>query len=98
MNLDALKSYLDGLIAQTRAGFNSVDGAMHEIAGALHRYGVAEQEIVAIGDMLRSMRQPLPQPMQQHGQPLPPLPAEDDVQAEWDRIRQQTPRVNGQHG
>lgn len=102
MNVEELRQYLDGLIATTRRGFDSVDASVMEIAGALHRYGVAEQEIVAIGDMLRQRRQPLP--MQSHqGQPLPPdtpTPAQEAERIEqerWAEFRRSVPHgpVNG---
>ncbi len=74
MNVEQLRTYLDGLIAQVRGGFQSVDAAMLEIAGALDRYGAAEREIIAIGDTLRQMRQPVPLNPMPQGQPLPPDP------------------------
>ena len=71
MNVDQLRTYLDGLIAQVRGGFQSVDAAMLEIAGALDRYGAAERDIIALGDAIRQMRQPMPLNPMQAGQPLP---------------------------
>lgn len=98
MNNQQLRHYLDGLINEVRSQMATADRVLIDVAGAIDRYSSAHAEIQAIGAAIAQARQPLPQPMQPHGQPLPPLPAEDDVQAEWDRIRQQTPRVNGQHG
>lgn len=74
MNVDQLRTYLDGLIAEVRGGFQSVDSAMLEIAGALDRYGAAERDIIALGDAIRQMRQPMPLNTMQAGQPLPPDP------------------------
>lgn len=101
MNVEQLRTYLDGLIAQVRGGFQSVDAAMLEIAGALDRYGAAERDIIAIGDTLRAMRQPVPL-HSQHGQPLPPeMPtpaqlAEAEEQRRWQAFREQAGLSNGQ--
>lgn len=72
MNVDNLREYLDGLIAEVRSSVAPVDQAMNEIAGSLYRYGMAEQEIIALGNTLRQMRQPMPLNATPHGQPLPP--------------------------
>lgn len=72
MNVGQLRAYLDGLIAEVRGGFQSVDSAMLEIAGALDRYGAAERDIIALGETLRQMRQPMPLNPMPQGQPLPP--------------------------
>lgn len=102
MNVDELRQYLDGLIATTRRGFDSVDASVLEIAGAIDRYGQAEQDIIAIGEMLRQRRQPLPaQPVQ--SQPLPQAmltPAEEAERLErekWDEFMRTAPprQVNG---
>lgn len=71
MNVGQLRAYLDGLIAEVRGGFQSVDSAMLEIAGALDRYGAAERDIIALGETLRQMRQPMPLNPMPQGQPLP---------------------------
>lgn len=74
MNVEQLRTYLDGLIAEVRGGFQSVDAAMLEIAGALDRYGAAERDIITLGNALRQMRQPMPLNPMHQGQPLPPDP------------------------
>lgn len=102
MNVDELRQYLDGLIATTRRGFDSVDASVLEIAGAIDRYGRAEQDIIAIGEMLRQRRQPLPAQSVQ-SQPLPqamPTPAEEAERLEqerWAEFRRSVPHgpVNG---
>lgn len=100
MNVDNLREYLDGLIAEVRAGFNPVDSAMLEIAGTLHRYGMAEQEIITLGNTLRQMRQPVPLQTMPQGQPLPPEQptraqlAEAHERAVWEAERAR--HMNGQ--
>lgn len=100
MNVEQLRTYLDGLIAEVRGGFQSVDAAMLEIAGALDRYGAAERDIITLGNALRQMRQPMPLNPMPQGQPLPPdAPtraqlAEAHEQAVWEKFRQSG--VNGQ--
>lgn len=102
MNVDELRQYLDGLIATTRRGFDSVDASVLEIVGAIDRYGRAEQDIIAIGEMLRQRRQPLPAQSVQ-SQPLPqamPTPAEEAERLEqerWAEFRRSVPHgpVNG---
>ena len=42
MKVEQLREYLDGLIAEVRGGFRSVDAAVLEIAGAIDRYLVAK--------------------------------------------------------
>lgn len=100
MKVEQLREYLDGLIAEVRGGFRSVDAAVLEIAGAIDRYGQAEREIIAIGDTLRAMRQPVPL-HSQPGQPLPPeMPtpaqlAEAEEQRRWQAFREQAGMGNG---
>lgn len=87
MNVDELRHYLDGLIETTRRSFSDVDSSMREIAGVIDRYGQAEADIIAIRDMLRQRRQPLPmQPVP--GQPLPqaaPTAAQEAERIEQER-------------
>lgn len=102
MNVDELRHYLDGLIETTRRGFNDVDSSMREIAGVIDRYGQAEADIIAIRDMLRQRRQPLPV-QAAPGQPLPqavPTPAEEAERIEqerWAEFRRSVPHgpLNG---
>lgn len=87
MNVDELRHYLDGLIETTRRSFSDVDSSMREIAGVIDRYGQAEADIIAIRDMLRQRRQPLP--MQPHqGQPLAdPVPTSAQIAEQVERDR-----------
>ena len=100
MNVDNLREYLDGLIAEVRSSVAPVDQAMNEIAGSLYRYGMAEQEIIALGNTLRQMRQPMPLNPMPQGQPLPPEPptraqlAEAHERAVWEAEKAR--HMNGQ--
>lgn len=101
MNVDNLRAYLDGLIEEVRASVAPVDQAVNEIAAAIWRKGASDREMIAIGETLRALRQPVPLQPMPSGHPLPqqaPSPAqlaEAEEQRRWQAFREQAGMGNG---
>ena len=92
---DDFSRQLDALMAQARADFQSEHSAMVEIARLLERHSKSKSELLYIGQVLASMRQPLPAQQQGPHQPQP-VSAEQAEDAEWwSRIQQQRQQGQG---